>query len=142
MNNFVNSYFEQCLAVIDSIKKFTVDIEGESLSFDLMVLSEEYIEKIEACVTHKEMLSMAANYGVSFNEERVIDSVLAHKLGGLWAKDELNNLDEPNTQDLVGAEVCRISGIASAFLDGDAETLVADLGEVEAQLNAQNNINQ
>ena len=111
-NDFVDSYFKECLAVIDSIKEFTIDVDGVKRGFKLMILTDKCKEEIESCQTYEEMISMAANHGICFNEERVIDGVLTHKLKGLWAKDELNNLEELSTQDLVGVEVCRISGLS------------------------------
>jgi len=117
MNNIfsVDGYFSDCLALLDSIKVYVVIVDGSEVPFKLMVLSESQKELIEACDNYDEMIDTAANNGICFNEERVIDGVLAGKLKGLWVKSDNN--EDPSTKQLIGAEVCRISGLDTVLIE-------------------------
>ena len=45
----------------------------EGVEFELMALSESLIDDVKSCVSYEEMLSLAANSGISYNGKRVVD---------------------------------------------------------------------
>ena len=132
--------------------------EVEGVEFELMALDDELKEKVELCDSYEDMLSMAADHGLSYNRNRVADDAeLAKDIDKLW---ELSGLDvdcDPCIKYRVGENVCEISDLTSALedmlkkekadkvLDGDNltdEQLSEDMDKVEADYNAHNNINQ
>ena len=105
----------------------------EGIEFELMALNENLIDDIRSCLNYEEMLSLAANAGMSFNRKRVIDDAeLAKDIDMLWGLEDLD----------VDLDPCDISGLNSTleemlasqelkemetlkeqgYIDGDSET--------------------
>lgn len=88
----------------------------EGVEFELMALSESLIDDVKSCVNYEEMLSLAANSGISFNRKRVIDDVeLAKDIDMLWGLEDLDIDLDPCIKYRVGEKVCDISGLSSAL---------------------------
>ena len=115
----------------------------EGVEFELMALNENLIDDIKSCLNYEEMLSLAANSGMSFNRKRVIDDAeLAKDIDMLWGLEDLDVDLDPCIKYRVGEKVCDISGLNSTleemlasqelkemetlkeqgYIDGDSET--------------------
>jgi len=84
----------------------------EGVEFELMALTESLAEDVESCVTYEEMLSLAANSGISYNRKRVVDDVeLAKDIDMLWGLETIDIDLDPCIKYRVGEKVCEISGL-------------------------------
>jgi hypothetical protein len=151
MSNFIVSDFFAGRAKLN-IQKFIV----ESVEFELMALDGELKEKVELCESYEDMLSMAADSGLSYNRKRVTDDAeLAKDIDMLWSLSGLDVDCDPCIKYRVGEKVCEISGLTSALeemlqsekedvvLNGDGEMpLHEEMGKIETEMNAHNNITQ
>mgnify|MGYP003654116052 FL=1 len=101
----------------------------EGVEFELMALSESLIDDVGSCVTYEEMLSLAANAGISYNRKRVIDDEeLAKDIDMLWGLESLDIDLDPCIKYRVGEKVCEISGLTPALdemLDSQKEKNLA-----------------
>jgi hypothetical protein len=120
MNNFnVSNWFEQ-RAKLD-IQVFTVS----GVDFELMALTDDLKESVELCETYADMISLAANKGISYNRKRVSDDKdLSKDLDLLWGLESLDIDSDPCIKDLVGEKVCEISGLSDAMAKMLAEVVV------------------
>ena len=83
-----------------------------------MALSEGLIDDVKSCVTYEEMLSLAADSGISYNRKRVIDNEeLAKDIDMLWGLETLDIDLDPCIKYRVGEKVCEISGLTSTLED-------------------------
>ncbi len=90
------------------IQPFTV----EGVEFELMALNDSLIDDVKLCESYNEMLSLAANSGISYNRKRVIDdSELAKDIDMLWELESVNIDIDPCIKYRVGEKVCEISGL-------------------------------
>lgn len=94
----------------------TFEIEG--VEFEIMALSDSLKDDVKQCETYEDMLSMAADFGLSYNRKRVVDdSELAKDLDILWGIESLDIELDPCIKYRVGEKVCEISGLDSALQD-------------------------
>ena len=111
----------------------TFEVEG--IEFELMALSEIQIESVELCDTYEDMITLAANYGLSYNRKRVIDDAdLAQDIDLLWGLDSLDIDTDPCIRSRVGEKVCEISCLADVLDDMLEAEKARDLAEAEAEL--------
>lgn len=109
-------------------RSFTV----EGIDFDLMALTESLSDDIKLCDTYDEMLSLAADTGISVEGVRVVEDEHFSKYSKeFWAKDALNVECDPCIKYRVGEEVCKISGLTSV-LEDMLEKEKAEAAEAEA----------
>lgn len=88
----------------------------EGVEFELMALNENLIDDVKSCVTYEEMLSLAANSGISYNRKRVIDDEeLSKDIEMLWGLETLDIDLDPCIKFRVGEKVCEISGLNSTL---------------------------
>ena len=111
MNKFiVSDWFENRAKL--NIQIFNV----EGIEFELMALNDDLKEKVELCESYEDMLSMAADSGLSYNRKRVVDnSELAKDIDILWGIESLEIDSDPCIKYRVGEKVCEISGLDSAL---------------------------
>ena len=131
MNNFiVSDWFAQRA----SLNIQTFDVEG--VVFELMALTDELKEEVELCESYEDMLSLAANSGLSYNRKRVVDdSELAKDIDMLWGIDNLDLESDPCIQYRVGEKVCDISGLSDALseqLNADKEAALIAQGHIDS----------
>ena len=94
----------------------TFEIEG--VEFEIMALSDGLKDDVKQCETYEDMLSMAADFGLSYNRKRVVDdSELAKDLDILWGIESLDIELDPCIKYRVGEKVCEISGLDSVLQD-------------------------
>ena len=111
MNNFIVSDWFKSRAKL-KIQLFSI----ESIDFELMTLTDELKEKVELCETYEDMLSVAANHGLSYNRKRVTDDAeLAKDIDILWGLGSLDIDLDPCIKYRVGEKVCEISGLTSSL---------------------------
>ena len=111
MDNFIVSDWFKIRAKL-KIQLFSI----ESIDFELMTLTDELKEKVELCETYEDMLSVAANHGLSYNRKRVTDDAeLAKDIDILWGLASLDVDLDPCIKYRVGEKVCEISGLTSSL---------------------------
>lgn len=111
MNKFIVSDWFADRAKLD-IQSFEV----EGIEFELMALNESLIEDVKLCDTYEEMLSLAADSGISYNRKRVVDDKeLAKDIDMLWGLDSLDIDLDPCIKFRVGEKVAEISGLNSTL---------------------------
>ena len=152
MNKFIVSEWFASRAKL-KIQIFSI----EGVEFELMALSESLIDDVKSCVTYEEMLSLAANSGISYNRKRVVDDVeLAKDIDMLWGLESIDVDLDPCIKYRVGEKVCEISGLkddleeileierqAAIAIDGDnLPKGDVTLGELEADANSHAEISQ
>ena len=94
------------------------DFHIEGVEFEIMALRNEHQECIKSCLTYEEMLSFAANNGISYNRKRVIDDPeLAKDIGMFWGLKVLDIDLDPCIKYRVGEKICEISGLGDVLLD-------------------------
>jgi hypothetical protein len=114
-----------------NIQTFTV----EGIEFELMALSDTLIESVELCDTYEDMLTLAANYGLSYNRKRVIDDLeLAQDIDLLWGLDSMDIDTDPCIRSRVGERVCEISCLADVLDDMLEAEKARDKAEAEEEL--------
>ena len=107
----VSNWFEKRAAL--NIQTFEV----EDVLFELMALTVDQIEHIRGLDKYDEIVSDAADMGISYNRKRVFDDKeLSKDLDLLWGVEELDVDSDPCIKQRVGEKVCDISGLAD-FLD-------------------------
>jgi len=107
----------------------------EGIEFELMALSESQVESVELCDTYEDMITLAANYGLSYNRKRVIDDLeLAQDIDLLWGLDSMDIDTDPCIRSRVGERVCEISCLADVLDDMLQAEKARDLVEAEAAL--------
>ena len=159
MNQFIVSDFFAKRAKLD-IQAYEV----EGVVFELMALTDDLKEKVELCESYEDMLSMAADNGLSYSRKRVVDDEeLALDIDMLWGLDSMDVDCDPCIKYRVGEKVCEISGLSpvleeqiladeqaradaereKGYLDGDSEglPLTESMGKIQSDMNAHNNIN-
>lgn len=88
----------------------------DDVKFELMNLTTDLFKEVIACNSSAEMLDLAANAGMSYNRNRVVDNPeLSKDLDILWNLDNLQFDTEPCLRHKVGEEVCLMSGLSSAL---------------------------
>lgn len=152
MNKFIVSDWFASRAKL-KIQIFSI----EGVEFELMALSESLIDDVKSCVTYEEMLSLAANSGISYNRKRVVDDVeLAKDIDMLWGLESIDVDLDPCIKYRVGEKVCEISVLedtleemlelerqAAIAIDGDnLPDGGVTLGELEADANSHAEISQ
>ena len=130
----VNDWFANRL-IQKTIQTFTI----EDIEFEIMALTQSMINAVKSCESHKEMLFLAADNGLSFNRSRVIDDkeLTINDIAALWG-EELKDIDsDPCIRARVGEKVCEISGLAEMLEDMlSLEAEVAEEEEAARYLNA------
>ncbi len=98
--------------VSDFFKFIPHSYSVEGAKFELITLTDEMAEQVQACDSYEGMVSLAADSGLACNDERIIDNErLATRIGKLW-KDQRLDIDcEPSIKHQVGVYVCEISGL-------------------------------
>ena len=110
----VNDWFANRL-IQKTIQTFTI----EDIEFEIMALTQSMINAVKSCESHKEMLFLAADNGLSFNRSRVIDDkeLTINDIAALWG-EELKDIDsDPCIRARVGEKVCEISGLDETLKD-------------------------
>lgn len=109
----------------------TYEIEG--VEFEIMALNEDLKEKVELCESYNEMLSIAADSGLSYSRKRIADDAeLAKDLDILWGIESMDIDLDPCIKYRVGEKVCEISGLDSVLqemLETEEAARVAELKE-------------
>jgi hypothetical protein len=105
----VKNFFAKQI-MLSSIQEFEV----EGVVFDIMALSTDLKERVELCESYDEMISLAAEGGLSFDGERAIDNDYLD-VSALWGEGELSIDSDPCIQYRVGEKVCEISGLESVL---------------------------
>ena len=107
MHNFiVSNWFE------DREKLNIQDFHVEGVVFEIMTLSEAQKDDVKSCINYEEMLSLAANSGISWNRKRVIeDRELAKDIKLFWGLEILDIDLDPCIKFRVGEKICEISGL-------------------------------
>ena len=132
MNQFIVSDFFAKRAKLD-IQAYEV----EGVVFELMALTDDLKEKVELCESYEDMLSMAADNGLSYSRKRVVDDEeLALDIDMLWGLDSMDVDCDPCIKYRVGEKVCEISGLASVL----EEQILADEQARVDELKAQGNV--
>lgn len=132
------------LKLESSIQVITI----EGIDFEVMALSQQLIDDIKSCVDYEEAINIAATAGLVLDGKRAVDDQdIAGRLGELWSEEYLKTEVEPSIKEQVGLKVCDISGINSVIeevhLDGDGDMpLHENMGKIQEEMNAQNNIQQ
>jgi hypothetical protein len=94
------------------IESFEVD----DAKFELMNLTSDLFKEVVACESSSDMLDLAANAGISYDRNRVIDDPeLSKDLSILWGLDGLKYNTEPSLRHKVGEKVCLMSGLSSVL---------------------------
>ena len=122
----VNDWFANRL-IQKTIQTFTI----EYIEFEIMALNKAMIDAVKSCDSHKEMLFLAADSGLTFNGTRAIDSegLTIDDIDALWG-DELKDIDcDPCVRARVGEKVCEISGLTEML--EDMLSLEAEVAEEE-----------
>ena len=102
----VSNWFEKRAAL--NIQTFEV----EGVVFELMALDEDLIERVKDTNSYNELLSVAADAGISYNRKRVADDIeLSKDLALLWGLGDLDIDADPCIKYRVGEQVCDISGL-------------------------------
>ena len=92
--------------------------EIEGITFELMALNSEQKEEVELCESYDEMLNKAADYGLSYNRNRVSDdSELSKDIEKLWSLEQLDKDCDPCIKFQVGEQVCKMSGLAKVLIE-------------------------
>lgn len=90
----------------------------ESIVFEIMAMSEIQKDDVKSCATYEEMLSLAANAGISSNRQRVMDDKeLAKDIDLLWGLEILDIDLDPCIKYRVGEKICEISGLGDVLLE-------------------------
>ena len=109
MTNFIVS---EWFAKREQLNIQTLNVEG--IEFEIMTLSDSHKDDVKSCVNYEEMLSLAANAGISCNRKRVIeDKELAKDIDLLWSLEMLDIDCDPCIKYRVGEKICEISGLLS-----------------------------
>ena len=124
MSNFiVGNWFENRAKL--KIQPYII----EGVEFELMALTKALIEDVKSCVSYEEMISLAADSGISYNRKRVIDNEeLAKDIDLLWGLEKLEVDSDPCIKYRVGEKVCAISGLTEAL----EEMLLSEESEKKA----------
>ena len=144
MNNLIVKNFVARIRLEATAQIF--DVEG--MPFEIMGLTKALIEEVKACLTHKDMLFLAANAGLVDEGSRLIDDpVILARIDELWGEGDLDIDSDPCVRLRVGEKVCQISGLESSLdemleleeaervealkerghIDGDTETPGVDI---------------
>lgn len=92
------------------------NFEVENIEFELMALTDELIERVKAQTSYDDMISFAADAGISYNRKRVFDdSELSKDFDILWGIGEMEVDCDPCIKYRVGEKVCEISGITDVI---------------------------
>jgi len=111
-----------------NIQTFMVD----DYPFEIMVLSDEAKGLIGLCDTHKEMVNLASNEGLSSNRSRVMDNEeYAKDIDMFWADKFKDDDSYPCVRSRVGEKVCEISGLSTLLNDMLETEKAADLAKEE-----------
>ena len=101
----------------------------ENIEFELMALTKAFIEDVKSCLSYEEMVSFAADHGISYNRKRVIDNAeLAKDIDLLWGLEKLEIDSDPCIKYRVGEKVCAISGLTETL----EEMLQSEVSEKNA----------
>lgn len=115
-----DDYFAELFAL--NIQDFEIECQttGKKIKFEIMALCDSLKENGQLKETSEEMLSFAADNGLSYQGVRISETKLSGRISGLWA-DEKYILDvSPTVKEQVGAKVIEISGFSD-----DLKALIA-----------------
>jgi hypothetical protein len=94
----------------------TYEVEG--IEFEIMALNSSIIDDVKSCVSYEEMVSLAADEGISYNRKRVADDEeLSKDIDLLWGLDSMDVDSDPCIKYRLGEKVCEISGLESTLQD-------------------------
>ena len=118
-----------------------VEISLGDVDICIIKLTEEFIDSVKLQETYTGMLCVAADFGVSIGRDRVCDdAVLAECLEEAWPIDELAVDGDMTIREMVGLEVCELSGIAD-FVNEKKEYEALEADEAKAKADAEKVIN-
>ena len=117
-----------------------LEIEGHK--FEVMMLSDKQIDEVKLCHSYDAMLKLAANYGLSIDNNRTIDNEEHTKnINILWDHEDLKVDSGQCIQLRVGEQVCEISGLGDVLLErleADKQAAIAidgdNLGDTDITL--------
>jgi hypothetical protein len=113
-----------------NFQEFTV----EGVTFNLIPLTDELTESVTEGETLAEMLTLAADYGISSGRLRIVDdTVMFEDMADFWALDELNVECSPSIKHQVGQKVCEISGDLAEYVQV-VRDVEAEKAETEANM--------
>ena len=113
MSNFISSDW---FASRKKLNIQTFNVEG--MDFEIMATNGVMTENIKSCASYDDMLSLAADYGISCNRSRVIDDpVLAVDIDLFWGLPVLDIDLDPCIKYRVGEKICEISGLSNVLLE-------------------------
>lgn len=134
--------------------KFEFNVSGESYSFALISLTKDMVDELKDVEVYEDVLSKAADYGLSVDRLRAFDLVsVVDELEVMWALDEMQVDVDPCIKYRVGERVCEISGLqdhleyllevkkeedGTTTIDGDENTpdpKTTLLGDLEREAN-------
>ena len=110
------------------IEEFIID----DVKVELMNLTTDLFKDVVACGTSNEMLELAANSGISYNRNRVVDNdELSKDLDILWSLDNLQFDTEPSLRHKIGEKVCVMSGLSNQLEEKrELEALEAEENQI------------
>lgn len=131
------------------------DVEVEGVTLQIVSLNKSLKEELENLDTYQQMFDFVADVGLSHERARIFDNEeLAKDLPVIWALEEFNQKCDPSIKAQIVSLVCELSGICDVLelkqleeqeekhLDGDGDMpLHEDMGKIQADMNAHNNIN-
>ena len=114
----------------------TITVDG--FPFEIMTLTDDVKDLIQACETHKEMVNLASNEGLSSNRSRVMDNEeYAKDIELFWADKFKDDDSDPCIRSRVGEKVCEISGLSDVLdkqleVERAADEAAAEVAKEEA----------
>ena len=90
----------------------------EGVTFEIMMLNDKQISDVIACTDYDSMLSLAANYGIASNGERIVDDEeYSPYIESLWGSKRLKIDTDPCVKYRVGEKIAEISGLSDTLLE-------------------------
>ena len=90
-------------------------IKVGDVDFDIVSLSKSDQEAISACESYAEMLNFAADNGLAYERERIVDGDMVLDIPLFWSQDVLKDDGEPTIKEQVGAAICGISNLSEVI---------------------------
>ena len=88
------------------------------IKFDIMMLTADQASEVTECRTYDSMLTLAAHYGISFNNQRLSsDEEFAKNIDAIWEQESLKVDAGECVKHRVGELICEISGLSDVLLE-------------------------
>lgn len=115
-----------------------VEVIIDEIPFKIMALTESFYKQVQECEASIDALNLAANAGMMYNRERIIDDPeLSKDFKLFWGQPELEFDTTPTLRHQVGRRVCDISGLKK-IIDEKIELEDAIRAEEETEAEAIN----